>query len=383
MIPYGRHDIDDDDVAAVVAALRSDWLTTGPAVEAFEQDLESWTGGIPVVAVSSGTAALHTAYAAAGIGPGDEVITPPITFIATQATAVMLGATIVFADVQADTANIDPAAVEAAITSRTKAIVAVDYAGHPADMDELRVIADGHGLLLIEDAAHSLGSTYRGRPVGALADITAFSFFPTKNITTAEGGAVAVKDPQMLRRATEFARQGLVRDPARHLITGEGPWHQEVQQFGLNYRLPDVLAALGSQQLKRLPSFKKRRAEIKAAYDSMFVGIEGIEVPAQRDYVDPTWHLYPVRVLNGHRHEVFVRLRKGGIGVQVNYLPAYRHPAFVSLGYLPGAWPNAERVYREEISLPMLTKIGDGDVTKIANLFNWAVKVDESPGVIW
>ena len=383
MIPYGHHDIDDDDIAAVVAALRSDWLTTGPAVEAFEQDLESWTGGVPVVAVSSGTAALHTAYAAAGIGPGDEVITPPITFIATQATAALLGATIVFADVQADTANIDPQAVEAAITSRTKAIVAVDYAGHPADMDELRVIADKHGLLLIEDAAHSLGSSYRGRPVGSLADITAFSFFPTKNITTAEGGAVAVKDPQLLRKAREFARQGLVRDPARQIIQDQGPWHQEVQQFGLNYRLPDVLAALGSQQLKRLPGFKKRRAEIKAAYDGILGSLDGIETPAQRDYVDPTWHLYPVRVLNGHRHEVFVRLRKGGIGVQVNYLPAYRHPAFVSLGYLPGAWPNAERVYREEISLPMLTKIGDGDVTKIANLFNWAVKVDESLGVIW
>ena len=353
MIPYGHHDIDDDDVAAVVAALRSDWLTTGPAVEAFEQDLESWTGGVPVVAVSSGTAALHTAYAAAGIGPGDEVITPPITFIATQATAALLGATIVFADVQADTANIDPQAVEAAITSRTKAIVAVDYAGHPADMDELRVIADKHGLILIEDAAHSLGSTYRGRAVGSLADITAFSFFPTKNITTAEGGAVAIKDPQMLRKAREFSRQGLVRDPAHQIIQDEGPWHQEVQQFGLNYRLPDVLAALGSQQLKRLPSFKKRRAEIKAAYDSMFVGIDGIEVPAQRDYVDPTWHLYPMRVVKRDRREIFEKLRVAGVGVQVNYIPAYWNPVFVDQEFPRGLCPHAEAFYAREISLPM------------------------------
>ena len=362
MIPYGHHDIDDDDIAAVVAALRSDWLTTGPAVEAFEQDLESWTGGVPVVAVSSGTAALHAAYAAAGIGTGDEVITPPITFIATQATAALLGATIVFADVQADTANIDPQAAEAAITSRTKAIVAVDYAGHPADMDELRVIADKHGLLLIEDAAHSLGSNYRGRPVGSLADITAFSFFPTKNITTAEGGAVAVKDPQLLRKAREFARQGLVRDPARQLIQDQGPWHQEVQQFGLNYRLPDVLAALGSQQLKRLPGFKKRRAEIKAAYDEMLGSIDGIETPAQRDYVDPTWHLYPIRVPPERRRVIFEQLRAGGVGVQVNYLPAYWHPVLTDLGYPLGLCPVAEAFYSQEISLPLYPTL---DFTKV------------------
>ncbi len=373
MIPYGRHEIDDDDVAAVVAALRSDWLTTGPAVEAFEHDLERWTGGVPVVAVSSGTAALHTAYAAAGIGPGDEVITPPITFIATQATAVMLGATIVFADVQADTANIDPAAVEAAITSRTKAIVAIDYAGHPADMDELRVIADKHGLLLIEDAAHSLGSTYRGRPVGSLADITAFSFFPTKNITTAEGGAVAVKDPQTLRKAKEFARQGLVRDPARHLIIDEGPWHQEVHAFGLNYRLPDVLAALGSQQLKRLEGFKKRRAEIKAAYDGMLAGIEGIEVPVQRHYVDPMWHLYPLRVPTKSRRAVFEHLRAAGFGVQVNYLPAYRHPVFANLGFREGMFPCAEEFYAGEVSLPIFPGLDDAIVALVAESVETAV----------
>ena len=375
MIPYGQQDIDDDDVAAVVAALRSDWLTTGPAVEAFEQDLESWTGGVPVVAVSSGTAALHAAYAAAGIGTGDEVITPPITFIATQATAALLGATIVFADVQADTANIDPQAAEAAITSRTKAIVAVDYAGHPADMDELRVIADKHGLLLIEDAAHSLGSTYRGRPVGSLADITAFSFFPTKNITTAEGGAVAVKDPQTLRKAKEFARQGLVRDRTRHHIVDEGPWHQEVHSFGLNYRLPDVLAALGSQQLKRLERFKKRRAEIKAAYDDMLAGIDGIEVPAQRDYVDPMWHLYPLRVPAKSRRAVFEKLRGAGFGVQVNYLPAYMHPALADLGHPRGLCPVAEDFYMREISLPMYPTLDDAKVKFAAEAVKAAVAI--------
>jgi perosamine synthetase len=369
MIPYGRHDIDEADIAAVVEVLRGDWLTTGPAVEQFEEDLKGWTGGVPVVAVSSGTAALHTAYAAAGIGPGDEVITPPITFIATQATAVMLGATIVFADVQADTANIDPAAVEAAITSRTKAIVAVDYAGHPADMDELRVIADRHCLILIEDAAHSLGSTYRGRAVGSLADITTFSFFPTKNITTAEGGAVAVKDPQILRRAKEFARQGLVRDPARHLIADEGPWHQEVHSFGLNYRIPDVLAALGSRQLKRLEGFKARRGEIKAAYDSMLGELPGIEVPTQRDGVDPNWHLYPIRVPPEIRRLTFERLRATGVGVQVNYIPSYWHPVFAQAGIHRGLCPNAEGFYTREISLPIYIGLDRGSIERVGGAF--------------
>jgi len=362
VIPYGHHDIDDDDVAAVEAVLRGEWLTTGPAVTDFESDLRAWTGDVPVVAVSSGTAALHVAYAAAGIGPGDEVITPPMTFIATQATAVALGASIVFADVCADTANIDPAAVEAAISPRTKAIVAVDYAGHPADMDALRGISDRHGLVLIEDAAHSLGSTYRGRAVGSLADITAFSFFPTKNITTAEGGAVAVRDPERLLRAREFARQGLIRDPARHRVADQGPWHQEVHSFGLNYRLPDVLAALGSQQLRRLAGFKARRAEIKAAHDAIYAGVPGLEIPVQRDDVDPIWHLYPLRVPADRRREVFERLRASGIGVQVNYLPAYWHPVFADLGYPRGLCPVAEDFYSREISMPMFTSLTDDEI---------------------
>ena len=204
MIPYGRQSLNDDDIAAVVSALKGDWLTTGPLVEEFESALEKVVGA-PCVSVSSGTAALHCAYAAIDLEPGDEVITPPITFIATQATAALFGAKIVFADVQPDTANIDPEAVEAAITPRTKAIVAVDYAGHPADLDELRAIADKHKVYLIEDAAHSIGSTYKGRPVGSIADITTFSFFPTKNMTTAEGGAVASIHPELLDEVSRDA----------------------------------------------------------------------------------------------------------------------------------------------------------------------------------
>ena len=352
MIPYGRQDISPSDIEAVVNVLESDWLTTGPALEKFEERLRQWTGGVPTIAVSSGTAALHTAYAAAGIGPGDEIVTPPITFIATQATAVALGATVVFADVSSDTANIDPDAVEAVISPRTKAILAVDYAGHPADLDALSGIAQKHGLLLIEDAAHSLGSTYKGRPVGSVADITTFSFYPTKNITTAEGGALAVRDPERFERARLFARQGVIRDPARHVARDEGPWHQEVHQFGLNYRLPDVLAALGESQIRRLAEFKLTRQAIKSTYDQYLQHRSEFLLPTQRDDVDPVWHLYPLRVPVMERRRIFDFLRGMGIGVQVNYLPAYWHPVFTNLGYRRGICPNAEEFYRREISLP-------------------------------
>jgi dTDP-4-amino-4,6-dideoxygalactose transaminase len=358
VIPYGRHDIDEADIAAVVEVLRGDWLTTGPAVERFEEALADWTGGVPAVSVSSGTAALHAAYAAAGLGPGDEVITPPITFVATQAALMHLGATPVFADVEVDTALIDPAAVEAAITPRTKAIVAVDYAGHPADMDRLRAIADRHKLLLIEDAAHSLGSSYRGRLVGSLADITTFSFFPTKNITTGEGGAVASRHPDILERARRFSRQGLVRDPSRFVIETEGPWHQEVHEVGLNYRLTDIHAALGLSQLSRLADFRAVRAQIKGKYDEALASIPGIEIPAQRADVQPMWHLYPLRVPADRRKEIFVSLHRSGVWVQVNYLPAYRHPALMHLT-VPGEFPASEEFYAREISLPLHTGLAE------------------------
>jgi len=360
MIPYGRHSINDTDIEAVVKALRSDWLTTGPLVEEFERALEEIVGA-PCVSVSSGTAALHCAYAAIGLEPGDEVITPPITFIATQATAALFGAKIVFADVQSDTANIDPAAVEAAITPRTKAIVAVDYAGHPADLDELRAIADKHGIYLIEDAAHSIGSTYKGRPVGSIADITTFSFFPTKNLTTAEGGAVASIRPDLLLRAKRFSRQGLIRNPDEFKIKTEGAWHQEVHEFGLNYRLPDVLCALGNSQLKRLAIFKTKREDVFSHYGEFFADFNGLQVPMKRDYVDPVWHLYPIQVAANRRRVIFENLRKREIWVQVNYLPAHIHPVFIEMNSIQ-SMPVAEKFYSQEISLPMSASLSRNNV---------------------
>ena len=356
MIPYGRHSINENDIAAVVSALRSDWLTTGPLVEEFESALEKVVGA-PCITVSSGTAALHCAYAAIELQPGDEVITPPITFIATQATAALFGAKIVFADVQTDTANIDPRAVEAAITTRTKAIVAVDYAGHPADLDELRAIADRYSIFLIEDAAHSIGSKYRGRPVGSIADITTFSFFPTKNLTTGEGGAVSSIHPDLLERAKRFSRQGLIRDPQKFKIKGQGAWHQEVHEFGLNYRLPDILCALGISQISRLGESKEKKQSIFQSYTQALGGLNGIQTPRPREYVDTNWHLYPIQVDSRSRSTIFSELRNSGIGVQVNYIPAYWHPVFKDKGFEKGEFPNSDKFYSQEISLPMFTDL--------------------------
>ncbi|GAB7042068.1 MULTISPECIES: DegT/DnrJ/EryC1/StrS family aminotransferase [Catenuloplanes] len=361
MLPYGRQSVDDDDIAAVTAALRGDFLTTGPTVGAFEAALTANLGGAGCVAVTSGTAALHTAYAAIGVRPGDEVITTPITFAATAATAALHGATIVFADVEEGTANLDAAAVDAAVTTRTRAITAVDYAGHPAEYEALTKVARRADATLVGDAAHSIGSVYRGVPVGSLADVTTLSFFPTKNLTTGEGGAVAATDPVLLGRARRFANQGLVRDRERMRTPDEGGWHQEVHSFGLNYRLPDVLCALGLSQLRRLGQFKAARARLVARYNEMLVDVPGLGLPVQRAWTDPMWHLYPVRIADGRRREVYDRMRAAGIGVQVNYLPVHLHPVFADLGYRRGMCPAAERFYGEQLSLPLFTDLTDAD----------------------
>jgi UDP-4-amino-4,6-dideoxy-N-acetyl-beta-L-altrosamine transaminase len=365
MIPYGRQSIDDSDIAAVVLALKSDLLTTGPLVEGFERALEAVVGA-PTVSVTSGTAALHCAYWAIGLEPGDEVITPPITFIATQATAALMGAKIVFVDVQPDTGNIDPKAVEAAITKKTKAIVAVDYAGHPTDLDELRAIADKNGIYLIEDAAHSIGSTYKNRQVGSIADITTFSFFPTKNMTTGEGGAISTNIPEILMRARRFSRQGLIRNASEFRLKTEGPWHQEVQEFGLNYRLPDILCALGISQLQRLGSFKERRREIFHKYSEALFNVEELVLPVEKSYVNSNWHLFPLRVNPKKRLEVFKYLRSAGVGVQVNYLPVYKHPVFSNNGYEHEFLPVSENFYNSEISIPMSFDLTNSEIERIA-----------------
>lgn len=350
-IPYGRHNVSEEDVQVVSEVLKSDWLTTGPAVEMFESQLAAITGS-SAIAVSSGTAALHCAYSALGLGPGDEIITPPLTFIATQATAALLGAKIVFADVQSDTGNIDPEDIESRITKNTKAITMVDYAGHPCEIDEIVSLATKYGLAVVEDAAHSIGSTYKSRPIGGEADLTTFSFFPTKNLTTGEGGAVLSKNLALLDKARKFGRQGLVRTNSDFLLESDGPWHQEVHNFGLNYRLPDILCALGSSQLNRIEEFKVERKRIFDKYCEYLSSIPQVKLPTRRSYVDPMWHLFPIRVNPNLRKSLYNHLRSKGYLVQVNYLPAHLHPVFKTQ-FSKGDYPRAEKYYYEQLSLPI------------------------------
>lgn len=369
MLPYGRQSINEQDVDAVAQVLRGDRLTTGPAVAKFEDELASVAGqASPAVAVTSGTAALHVAYAAAGVGPGDEVITTPLTFLATATCAAIHGATVVFADVTDDTGNLDPAAVESLVTDRTKVISGVDYAGHPMDAAGLRTVADRAGALLLEDAAHSIGGSLDGVPVGSLADLTTFSFFPTKNLTTAEGGAVVSPDADLLQRARTFKGIGMVREPEQLRTTDEGPWWYEMPDLGLNYRLPDVLCALGSSQLSRLAHFKARRTAITARYQAGLADVAGLRLPVQRPGVDPVWHFYPLRVLEGRRRELFEHLREQRIGVQVNYIPVHWQPWFADRGYLRGSCPVAEEYYEQEISLPMFPDLADADVDRVIDI---------------
>ena len=351
VVPYARHSLDILDVQSVVEVLKSEWLTTGPTIANFERKLEEYLS-IKSVVVSSGTAALHSVFASLNIKAGDEIITTPNTFVATQATAILAGATIKFADVQEDTGNIDTNAVKSLITNRTKAIVAVDFAGHPADIDELMSMTHGSDLKLVEDAAHSLGSTYKGRLVGSLAHVTTFSFFATKNISTGEGGAVTALSPALLQKIRRFARQGVNRDFDPNFLDQVGPWYYEVEEFGLNYRLPDVLCALGISQLQKIEMFKAFRKSLFERYCDVLASFSFVNLPVQRNYVDPMWHLFPMRVPSSIRKELFKDFHKAGINVQVNYIPSYWHPAFDKNQYPRGLCPVAEKFYLEEISLP-------------------------------
>ena len=367
MISYGRHSINKSDIRAVNRTLNSEWLTIGPLVSKFESKISEIINAECFV-VSSGTAALHCAYAAIDLKPGDEVITPPLTFISTQSTAMHFGAKIVFCDIDSRTGNMDHNLVERLITNKTKAITVVDYAGHPAHLQEFRKIADKYNLFLIEDAAHSLGSKYLNFPVGSIADLTTFSFFPTKNITTGEGGAVASTNSILLDKARKFGRQGLIKEKNRFIYKEDGPWHQEVHKIGLNYRLPDILCALGISQINRINKFKKKRQEIFDTYSAELSNEPLIELPIKEEFADPFWHLYPIRIKAGLRDKLFKELWENNIFVQVNYVPAYFHPVFMQAGYNRGICPISETFYYQEISLPLHYELKKREVKLIIRI---------------
>lgn len=362
-VPYGRQLIEDDDVEAVARALRSAFLTTGPTVEAFEAALARVAGVRHAIAVNSGTAALHAAYDALGIGPGDEIVTSPLTFAATANAALYCGARPVFADIDPATGCLDPAAAAAAIAPRTRAVVPVDYAGLPADYEALQTLAQKHGLALVADAAHSLGASYQGRPAGSLATVSTFSFHPVKTITTGEGGAVTTDVDGIADKARRFRTHGIERATARLTDPGRAAWYHEMQALGFNYRLTDIQSALGASQLAKLPRFLQRRSELAKRYDEALGDLQSITLPVVPEGRTSAWHLYVIRVNEpSHRDPLFEALRARGVGVQVHYLPVYLHPYYKDLGYKAGACPKAERFAASCLSLPLFPGMSEDDL---------------------
>ncbi|MFY9686613.1 MAG: UDP-4-amino-4,6-dideoxy-N-acetyl-beta-L-altrosamine transaminase [Pseudolabrys sp.] len=378
MIPYSTQDISKADMRAVARVLRSDWLTQGPAVERFERALARYAGTRFAVALSSGTAALHAAYFAAGVTKGDDVIVPALTYAATSNPAVFLGATVRFADIDSSYGTVDVGDVQTKISARTKVIAPVDYGGRPAPMRELRALARKHKILLVADAAHSLGARYRGKAAGSLADMSILSFHPVKSITTGEGGAVLTDNASFADRVRLFRSHGITTDPRRHVRKGHAAWYQEMQLLGYNYRMTDLAAALGESQLRRLDRIVERRRSAAGRYRVLLRDIPDLVLPAEeRSYERSAWHLYPVRLagrMAGKREDVFTRLRDAGIGVQVHYIPVYRHPFYERLGYGRRPCPNAEAFAATEISLPLFASITQRQQSYIARTLRGILK---------
>lgn len=381
ILPYGRQWLDEDDIAAVVEVLRSDWLTTGPRVAEFEEAFARVAGTREAVAVSSGTAALHAVIYALNIRPGDEVIVSPMTFAASANCIVFQGGTPVFADVDAETLLLDPEQVEAKITPRTKAIMAVDYAGQACDYDALGAIADRHNLKVIADACHAVGGSYKGRPVGSLADLSAFSFHPVKHITTGEGGMITTDSAELARRMRIFRNHGITSDHRQR--EARGSWFYEMVDLGFNYRLTDFQCALGSRQLRRLPAWVAQRQEIAGLYDSAFAAIPEVSPLGVQPGVSHAYHLYVIRLdterLCADRATIFSSLRSEGIGVNVHYIPVHLHPYYREhFGTRAGMCPLAEAAYEEILSLPIFPRMSDADADDVIAAVNKVIEAYRS-----
>lgn len=364
-IPYGMQWIEEDDIEAVVKVLRGDYLTTGPKIREFEEELANYTGAKYAVAVSNGTAALHAACFAAGIKAGDEVITTPVTFAASANCALYIGAKPVFADIDPKTYNIDPEDIKRKITDRTKAIIPVHFTGQPCDMDKILKIAKEYKLTVIEDGAHALGAQYKGQRVGSIGDMTTFSFHPVKHITTGEGGAITTDSESMYKKLLLFRTHGITRDSS-DLLKDEGPWYYEQQYLGFNYRITDIQAALGLSQLGKAERFLKLRREYVKQYNEAFSDLDDLITPFQLEGVNSSWHLYIIKLKLEHldcdRKQIFLELKSKNIGVNVHYIPVYYHPYYRQLGYKKGLCPCAEELYDKMITLPLFPKMNKEDV---------------------
>jgi UDP-4-amino-4,6-dideoxy-N-acetyl-beta-L-altrosamine transaminase len=359
-IPYGHQCIGEDDIEAVVEVLRSDFLTQGPKLKEFEESLASYCGAQFAVGFSSGTTALHGAYFAAGIGSKDEIITSPMTFLATANTALFLRATPVFTDIEPDSGNIAPCLIEQAITKKTKAIVPVHFAGLPAEMKDISTTARRHKLIVIEDACHALGARYMGTTIGdcQYSDMAVFSFHPVKSITTGEGGAVLTNNEDMYKKLVVFRHHGVTKQPdlLQNMSDARKGWYYEMQCLGNNYRLTDIHSALGVSQLKKLDRFIEKRRQIVETYRQAFNGNSFFDLPPESHHVKSAWHLYPIRLKDKYKYrkaDIFAKLRQHRLGVQVHYIPVYLQPYYQQLGFEKGLCQKAEDFYEREISIPL------------------------------
>ncbi|MEF7658529.1 UDP-4-amino-4,6-dideoxy-N-acetyl-beta-L-altrosamine transaminase [Bacillus thuringiensis] len=364
-LPYGQQQIDESDIQAVVDVLKGDFLTTGPMIQQFEKAIAKYAGAKYAVSFSNGTAALHAACYAAGITEGDEVITTPMTFVASANCVLYQGGKPVFADIDYETYNISPKSIEEKITNKTKAIIPVHFTGQPVELDAIIKIARENDLIIIEDAAHALGATYKNKKIGSIGDMTMFSFHPVKHITTGEGGVITTNNPLFYEKLVQFRTHGIERNPQK-LLENHGPWYYEMQILGYNYRITDIQAALGLSQLNRLDSFIKIRKKYVDIYNKEFSCLSEIIIPKQLPQTESSWHLYIIRLntklLKGNRKEIYEALQKENIGVNVHYIPVYLQPFYQNLGYRKGICPQAENVYEEIITLPLFPKMTEADV---------------------
>lgn len=370
LLPYGHQWIDEEDIKAVIEVLRSDWITQGPKVAEFEKEFAKYVGTRYAVAVNSGTAALHAACFAAQIEKGDEVITTPITFAASANCVLYQGGTPVFADIKEDTLNIDPEEIKKKINQKTKALIPVDFTGLPVDLKEIQEIARKYNLIIIEDASHALGATYKDSKIGSISDMTIFSFHPVKHITTGEGGMITTNNKEYYERLKLFRTHGITKEKER-LLNYEGPWYYEMQELGYNYRLTDFQCALGMAQLKKIDKNIQRRREIARRYNEKFKDIEEIKIPYSDSKTSTSaWHLYVIQLnlerLKIYRREIFKALRVENIGVNVHYIPVHLQPYYQKrFGYRPGDFSKAEHYYSRAITLPIFPKMTDNDVDDV------------------
>ena len=372
LLPYGHQWIDEEDIKAVSEVLRSDWITQGTKVVEFEKKFTNYIGAKYAVAVSSGTAALHTACFAAQIEKGDEAITTPITFAASANCVLYQGGAPVFADIDENTLNIDPVEIKKRITKKTKALIPVDFTGRPADLENILQIAKDNNLIIIEDASHALGATYKGSKIGSISDMTIFSFHPVKHITTGEGGMITTNNKEYYERLKLFRTHGITKDKDK-LLKYDGPWYYEMQELGYNYRLTDFQCALGLSQLKKIDRIIQRRREIVKKYNCEFKDMPEIKIPKIHPIdSNPAWHIYMIQFnldkLKVDRRKIFEALRAENIGVNVHYIPVHLQPYYQKrFGYHQGDFPKAENYYSRAITLPIFPKMSEKDIGDVVS----------------